>query len=131
MLLLDSAAMGVNTVEREGISYAHPARFALIGTMNPEEGDTVRRSEIAARVLAYERDPASFHASYAAQEEAFGTMINRTRALLPRVEVPSAILHFVAACAARAACSRRDRRHAGAHARARYGARRAARRYCA
>ena len=38
-ILLDSAAMGVNTVEREGISYAHPARFVLIGTMNPEEGD--------------------------------------------------------------------------------------------
>lgn len=38
-VLLDSAAMGVNTIEREGISYAHPARFILIGTMNPEEGD--------------------------------------------------------------------------------------------
>jgi Mg-chelatase subunit ChlI len=38
-LLLDSAAMGVNTVEREGISFAHPSRFILVGTMNPEEGD--------------------------------------------------------------------------------------------
>ncbi len=38
-LLLDSAAMGVNTVEREGISFIHPARFILVGTMNPEEGD--------------------------------------------------------------------------------------------
>jgi Mg-chelatase subunit ChlI len=38
-LLLDSAAMGVNIVEREGISFTHPARFILIGTMNPEEGD--------------------------------------------------------------------------------------------
>lgn len=38
-LLLDSAAMGVNIVEREGISFSHPARFILIGTMNPEEGD--------------------------------------------------------------------------------------------
>lgn len=38
-LLLDSAAMGVNTVEREGISFTHPARFILVGTMNPEEGD--------------------------------------------------------------------------------------------
>ena len=38
-LLLDSAAMGVNVVEREGISFAHPARFILVGTMNPEEGD--------------------------------------------------------------------------------------------
>jgi Mg-chelatase subunit ChlI len=38
-LLLDSAAMGVNVIEREGISFAHPARFILVGTMNPEEGD--------------------------------------------------------------------------------------------
>ncbi|NLE77884.1 MAG: AAA domain-containing protein, partial [Chloroflexi bacterium] len=38
-LLLDSAAMGVNVVEREGISFAHPARFILVGTMNPEEGE--------------------------------------------------------------------------------------------
>mgnify|MGYP001145835952 CR=1 len=38
-VLLDSAAMGVNTIEREGISYSHPARFILVGTMNPEEGD--------------------------------------------------------------------------------------------
>jgi hypothetical protein len=39
MCLLDSAAMGVNVVEREGISFSHPARFILVGTMNPEEGD--------------------------------------------------------------------------------------------
>ena len=38
-VLLDSAAMGVNTIEREGISFSHPARFTLVGTMNPEEGD--------------------------------------------------------------------------------------------
>ena len=38
-LLLDSAAMGVNTVEREGISFSHPANFILVGTMNPEEGE--------------------------------------------------------------------------------------------
>src|SRR5881409_4123807 len=38
-ILLDAAAMGVNVVEREGISFAHPARFILVGTMNPEEGE--------------------------------------------------------------------------------------------
>ena len=79
-ILLDSAAMGVNTVEREGISYAHPARFVLIGTMNPEEGDirpqlldrfalsvTVvgereaeARVEVIRRRIAYERDPDAF-----------------------------------------------------------------------
>ena len=38
-VLLDSAAMGVNTIEREGVSFSHPARFTLVGTMNPEEGE--------------------------------------------------------------------------------------------
>ena len=38
-VLLDAAAMGVNTVEREGVSFSHPAAFVLVGTMNPEEGD--------------------------------------------------------------------------------------------
>ena len=38
-VLLDSAAMGVNSIEREGISFSHPAKFILVGTMNPEEGD--------------------------------------------------------------------------------------------
>ena len=76
-VLLDSAAMGINTVEREGISYSHPARFSLVGTMNPEEGDIrpqlldrfalsvkvageqdpEKRAEIIKRRLAYEADP--------------------------------------------------------------------------
>lgn len=38
-VLLDSAAMGVNTIEREGVSFSHPSKFILVGTMNPEEGD--------------------------------------------------------------------------------------------
>ncbi|MDP6560459.1 MAG: ATP-binding protein, partial [Candidatus Binatia bacterium] len=38
-MLLDSAAMGVNIIEREGVSYTHPAKFILVGTMNPEEGE--------------------------------------------------------------------------------------------
>ena len=79
-VLLDSAAMGINTVEREGISYSHPARFSLVGTMNPEEGDIrpqlldrfalsvkvvgeqdpEKRAEIIKRRLAYEADPQPF-----------------------------------------------------------------------
>ena len=122
--VLKCAGDGSFRLERDGLSVTEEVSYTPVGTMDPaegtlrpalldsfgmfvtmeEEGDTVRRSEIAARVLAYERDPASFHASYAAQEEAFGTMINRARALLPRVEVPSAILHFIAACVARACC---------------------------
>ena len=46
-VLLDSAAMGLNVVEREGISFSHPARFMLVGTMNPEEGDLPRSSPTA------------------------------------------------------------------------------------
>lgn len=79
-VLLDSAAMGVNTIEREGISFSHQARFTLIGTMNPEEGelrpqlldrfglcvniegihDPDQRVEIILRRSAYEKDPAGF-----------------------------------------------------------------------
>ena len=79
-LLLDSAAMGVNTVEREGISFTHPARFILVGTMNPEEGelrpqlldrfglcvrvvsvrDKASRVEILRRRAAFDLDPEEF-----------------------------------------------------------------------
>ena len=79
-VLLDSAAMGINTVEREGISYSHPARFSLVGTMNPEEGDIRpqlldrfalsvyvagekdldKRAEVIKRRLEYEDDPEGF-----------------------------------------------------------------------
>ncbi len=79
-VLLDSAAMGVNTVEREGVSFAHPARFTLVGTMNPEEGelrpqlldrfglcvniegirDAGSRVEIMRRRLQFDKDPVRF-----------------------------------------------------------------------
>jgi len=79
-LLLDAAAMGVNTVEREGLSYSHPAEFVLVGTMNPEEGelrpqlldrfglsvqvrgvdDPQARAEVVRRRLAYDADPSAF-----------------------------------------------------------------------
>ncbi len=79
-LLLDAAAMGVNFVEREGVSFSHPARFTLVGTMNPEEGDlrpqlldrfglqvdvkaeqeVSQRMDVIRRRLAFERDPESF-----------------------------------------------------------------------
>ena len=79
-VLLDAAAMGVNIVEREGISFSHPARFILVGTMNPEEGDlrpqlldrfalsveirgireARERVSIMERNLAFEVDPSHF-----------------------------------------------------------------------
>jgi magnesium chelatase len=115
-ILLDSAAMGVNTVEREGISYAHPARFVLIGTMNPEEGDirpqlldrfalsvTVAgeqdaqsRVEVIRRRIAYERDSDAFAAAYADEQEQLRTQILEARAHVPRVTVPDAVLDYAA-----------------------------------
>ena len=83
-LLLDAAAMGVNYIEREGISYSHPSRFMLVGTMNPEEGDLRpqlldrfglmvdvkgeqdrnARLEVIRRRMMYERDPDGFREMY-------------------------------------------------------------------
>ena len=104
-LLLDAGAMGVNVVEREGISFRHPARFILIGTMNPEEGDlrpqlldrfalcvdieTIRdpdaRMLIMERNLAFESDPQGFCSAWAPQESALSDDIARARELLPQV----------------------------------------------
>lgn len=111
-------------LERDGLSFTEEVSYTPVGTMDPAEGtlrptlldafglfvsmedvtDPAQRREIAARVLAFERDPAAFRASYAAQEEEFAAAICRARDLLPRVAVPSAILHFAAACVLRAHC---------------------------
>ena len=111
-------------LERDGLSFTEEVSYTPVGTMDPAEGtlrptlldafglfvsmedvtDPAQRREIAARVLAFERDPAAFRASYAAQEEEFAAAICRARELLPRVAVPSAILHFAAACVLRAHC---------------------------
>ncbi|MCS7178164.1 MAG: putative cobaltochelatase [Anaerolineae bacterium] len=104
-ILLDAAAMGINVVEREGISFTHPARFILIGTMNPEEGDLrpqlldrfalcvdIRsvhdpgaRMLIMERNLAFESDPEGFYEEWRPREEALSREIARARQLLPRV----------------------------------------------
>src|ERR1051326_6428201 len=100
-VLLDSAAMGVNMVEREGISFSHPSRFILVGTMNPEEGelrpqlldrfalsvdvssmtDPVERSEVVRRRIAFEADPKTFAARWRDQQDAERARIVRARAL--------------------------------------------------
>lgn len=115
-VLLDSAAMGVNTVEREGVSYAHPARFVLVGTMNPEEGDirpqlldrfalsvtvtgeheTKNRVEVIRRRLAYEKDADAFTASYAEEQEKLARRITEAQARLAEVAVSEEILGKVA-----------------------------------
>ena len=98
-LLLDSAAMGINVVEREGISFSHPARFILVGTMNPEEGDlrpqlldrfalcvdiqsihqTEERVEILKRIVQFERDPERFYKEWEPRERELSQRIERAR----------------------------------------------------
>lgn len=98
-LLLDAAAMGVNIVEREGISFSHPAKFILVGTMNPEEGDlrpqlldrfafSVQiegledpedRVAIIERRVAFEVDPDGFRTQWADRERELSKRISRAR----------------------------------------------------
>ena len=104
-LLLDSAAMGVNVVEREGISFSHPARFIFVGTMNPEEGDLrpqlldrfalcvdihsisdpAARMDILERTVNFERDGAQFYEEWLPREEELAQKIIMARNLLPEV----------------------------------------------
>lgn len=111
-LLLDVAASGVNVVERDGNSVAHPARFVLVGTMNPEEGDlrpqlldrfglvmevrtptdTAQRAEIVSRRVAFDREPAAFATRFAAEEQGLRERLSAARAALPAVVVPDAML---------------------------------------
>jgi magnesium chelatase subunit D len=115
-VLLDAAAMGRSTVEREGVSASHAARFVLVGTMNPEEGelrpqlldrfgltvevaasrDPAVRVEVVRRRLAYEADPEGFAAQWAEEEDALGRRIARAQALLPDVVLPDGSLRQVA-----------------------------------
>ncbi|MFB8107641.1 putative cobaltochelatase [Streptomyces sp. NPDC056007] len=120
-LLLDAAAMGASYVEREGVSVRHAARFLLVGTMNPEEGelrpqlldrfgltvevaasrDTDERVEVVRRRLAYDDDPEGFAARWAEEEAALRERIAAARALLPRVVLGDGVLRQTAAtCAA-------------------------------
>ncbi|GGY36642.1 putative cobaltochelatase [Streptomyces djakartensis] len=120
-LLLDAAAMGASYVEREGVSVRHAARFLLVGTMNPEEGElrpqlldrfglTVevtasrepdQRVEVVRRRLAYDADPAAFAARWADEEAAVRARIAAARELLPSVRLGDGALRQIAAtCAA-------------------------------
>jgi Mg-chelatase subunit ChlI len=119
-VLLDSAAMGVNTVEREGISFAHPARFILVGTMNPEEGelrpqlldrfalsmdivgirDARERVMIMERNIAFERDPEVFRKEWLAKEDELSHKIEHARELVDRVTHTSRDLLSIAALTA-------------------------------
>ncbi|MEU2440701.1 putative cobaltochelatase [Streptomyces rubradiris] len=116
-LLLDAAAMGASYVEREGVSVRHAAKFLLVGTMNPEEGElrpqlldrfglTVevaasrepdQRVEVVRRRLAYDDDPAGFAAKWAQEEAAVRQRIVAARELLPQVRLGDGALRQIAA----------------------------------
>lgn len=115
-LLLDSAAMGVNFVEREGISFSHPARFILVGTMNPEEGelrpqlldrfalcveikgidDPRLRMQVLERRTQFDQDPEGFRVEWLPREQKLSEDIARARALLPQVRYQDTDLFAIA-----------------------------------
>ncbi len=119
-VLLDSAAMGVNIVEREGISFSHPAKFILIGTMNPEEGDLrpqlldrfalsvdihgIReardRVAIMERNLNFEADPAAFIKSWQPEEKKLAAQITTAKDLIGEVTYTSRDLVAIASLTA-------------------------------
>ena len=106
-LLLDSAAMGVNTVEREGVSITHPARFTLVGTMNPEEGelrpqlldrfglcvtvsgedDPHKRIEVIRRRMTFEDDPTGFSRTWEQDGHELGERIRCASELITQVVI--------------------------------------------
>ncbi len=115
-LLLDSAAMGINVVEREGISFSHPARFILVGTMNPEEGDlrpqlldrfalsvevegipeANPRVEILERHIAFEDDPRAFIQQWMPEEQSLADRITAARKLVDEVQYTRGDLRLIA-----------------------------------
>ena len=110
-VLLDSAAMGVNIVEREGISISHPSRFILVGTMNPEEGEIrpqlldrfglsvnvkglknpKERMKIIKLVEDFELNPEAIARKYDSEQAELRKRILNARAILSQVEIPADI----------------------------------------
>jgi len=116
-VLLDAAAMGVNVVEREGISFTHPARFILVGTMNPEEGelrpqlldrfglcvevtglhDLGARMAVVERRLAFEADPEGFVARWRGEQDLIRQAIVSAGERLPQVRFTDDLLRLITA----------------------------------
>ena len=114
--ILDAAASGWNIVEREGISIAHPSRFILVGTMNPEEGelrpqlldrlplsvsirgiqDEELRVEVIKRNLEFAEDPLGFRKKYEEKQRELRDRITKAIEILPSVQIPDPILKAVA-----------------------------------
>jgi magnesium chelatase subunit D len=115
-LLLDAAALGTSYVERDGVSVRHAARFLLVGTMNPEEGelrpqlldrfgltveaaaprDPATRAEVVRRRMAFDADPAGFAARFAGSEASVASSIAAARSRLAAVTVDDDLLQVIA-----------------------------------
>ncbi|HWX12253.1 MAG TPA: AAA family ATPase [Trinickia sp.] len=109
--LLDAAASGTNVVERDGVSHCHEARFVLIGTMNPEEGelrpqlldrfglmvnldncfDSLIRQEIVKARLAFDSDAEAFRQSFAHEQASLARQVREARVALPRFSFDEAV----------------------------------------
>jgi magnesium chelatase subunit D len=114
-VLLDVAAMGINVVEREGVSYTHPSSFILIGTMNPEEGelrpqlldrfglcvdiegirDPALRLDVIRRRISFEEDPETFRSHWESEERILRNRILAAQEILPSVFTPQEILELI------------------------------------
>ena len=114
-LLLDSAAMGTNYVEREGVSFSHPARFVLIGTMNPEEGDlrpqlldrfglsvdirgerdVKMRAEVVKKRVEYDADPEAYIAKHKADLDAMTEKLQKAICLHRDVKAGDDVIDMV------------------------------------
>jgi magnesium chelatase subunit I len=115
-LLIDVAASGENLVEREGLSVRHPARFVLVGSGNPEEGelrpqlldrfglsvevstptDLAARIEVVKRRDAFERDPKAFTALWSKEDDRIRQQLLKARTRLPKVTIPDSALERAA-----------------------------------
>ena len=115
-VLLDAAALGVNVVEREGVSVSHPARFLLVGTMNPDEGDLRpqladriglrvvvdaladpgRRAEVIRRREVYTADPTGFASGWADEQAALASTIQSARERVGEVLVAPGLYRVIA-----------------------------------
>ncbi|WP_354685809.1 putative cobaltochelatase [Cupriavidus necator] len=114
-VLLDVSAMGLNTVEREGLAISHPARITLLGTMNLEEGDLrpqlldrfgmmvevtaprdpAIRAEVVRRRLAFEADPAGFIAAWQSETDALRAAIRAAQDHVAGIVLPDSLLALI------------------------------------
>ncbi|MCB2289414.1 magnesium chelatase subunit D family protein [Clostridium sp. CS001] len=124
-ILLEVSSKGVNVIEREGISYSHPSKFVLVGSMNPEEGvlrsqfidrfglyvevkgetDIDLRTEIMDRCLRYERNPKEFCNEWISRDKVVKKSIEKARKLIDKTTVSKENMYFAASLSMEGKCS--------------------------